>query len=90
MFISGNGIGDINGIIAKLDYIKQLGVDYIWLCPINSSPQVDNGYDISDYYNIDRLFGTMEDYKRLIAKSKELGMKVMLDLVLNHTSDEHE
>lgn len=87
---NGNGIGDINGIIKKLDYIKNLGVDYIWLSPINKSPQNDNGYDISDYYHIDPLFGTDDDYKQLISEANKLGLKVMLDLVLNHTSDQHE
>ncbi len=87
---TGNGIGDINGIISKLDYIKDLGVDYIWLSPINKSPQNDNGYDISDYYHIDPLFGDDDDYKRLIVEANKRDLKVMLDLVLNHTSDQHE
>ena len=87
---TGSGVGDINGIIEKLDYIKGLGVDYIWLSPVMKSPQADNGYDISDYYTIDPMFGTNEDYIRLIEESKKRGMKVMMDLVLNHTSDEHE
>lgn len=87
---TGNGIGDINGIIKKLDYIQELGVDYIWLSPINKSPQHDNGYDISDYYHIDPLFGTDEDYKQLILEANKRGLKVMLDLVLNHTSSDHE
>ncbi|WOO89605.1 alpha-glucosidase [Mollicutes bacterium LVI A0078] len=87
---TGNGIGDIKGIIKKLSYIKDLGVDYIWLSPINESPQKDNGYDISDYYHIDPLFGTDDDYKQLISEANKLGLKVMLDLVLNHTSDQHE
>lgn len=87
---NGDGIGDINGIISKLDYLQDLGVDYIWLSPANKSPQHDNGYDISDYYDIDPMFGTLGDYKRLIAEADKRGMKLMLDLVLNHTSDEHE
>ncbi len=87
---NSNGYGDIKGIIAKLDYIKELGVDYIWLSPINKSPQRDNGYDIADYYEIDPLFGTKADYKQLIDECKKRGMEVMLDLVLNHTSDQHE
>lgn len=87
---TGNGFGDINGIINKLDYIKDLGVDYIWLSPINKSPQNDNGYDISDYYHIDPLFGTDEDYKHLITEANKRGLKVMLDFVLNHTSNQHE
>lgn len=86
---TGNGIGDINGIIEKLDYLKELGVDYIWLSPICVSPQKDNGYDISDYYNIDSMFGSKEDYYNLISEAKKRNIKVMMDLVLNHTSDEH-
>ncbi len=87
---NGDGIGDINGIISKLDYIKNLGVDYLWLSPINKSPQYDNGYDISDYYEIDEIFGTKDDYINLIKQTEMRDMKVMLDLVLNHTSSEHE
>lgn len=87
---TGNGIGDIKGIIEKLDYIKELGVDYIWLSPICKSPQNDNGYDIADYYTIDPLFGNNEDYENLIKEAKNRGMKIMMDLVLNHTSDQHE
>lgn len=87
---TGNGIGDIEGIISKLDYLKELGVDYLWLSPICKSPQNDNGYDISDYYTIDPLFGTNEDYERLIKEAGERGIKIMMDLVLNHTSDQHE
>lgn len=87
---TGNGYGDINGIIEKLDYLKDLGVDYLWLSPICKSPQRDNGYDIADYYTIDPLFGDNKDYETLLAKAKEKGMKIMMDLVLNHTSDEHE
>ncbi len=87
---SGNGFGDIRGIIEKLDYIKALGVDYLWLSPINESPQKDNGYDIANYYEIDAMFGTKKDYEDLIMEAKKRGMKVMLDLVLNHTSDQHE
>lgn len=87
---TGNGYGDIQGIISKLDYIRGLGVDYIWISPINCSPQRDNGYDISDYYDIDPLFGNKDDYKQLIEECKKRDMKVMLDLVLNHTSDQHE
>lgn len=87
---NADGIGDLQGIIEKLDYLQQLGVDYIWISPINTSPQYDNGYDIADYYGIDPMFGTIEDYQQLIAQANERGIKVMLDLVLNHTSDEHE
>ncbi|MFR1448452.1 MAG: alpha-glucosidase [Beduini sp.] len=86
---SGNGFGDINGIIEKLDYLKNLGVDYLWLSPCCKSPQKDNGYDIADYRQIDPLFGTNEDYLRLIKEAKKRNMKVMMDLVLNHTSDQH-
>ncbi|MGL4589085.1 MAG: alpha-glucosidase [Mycoplasmatales bacterium] len=87
---TGSGIGDINGIIKKLDYLKDLGVDYLWLSPICLSPQNDNGYDIADYYHIDPIFGTDEDYFQLIAEAKKRNIKIMLDLVLNHTSSEHE
>ncbi len=90
MDTNNDGIGDIKGIISKLDYLKNLGVDYIWLSPINTSPQHDNGYDIADYYGIDPMFGTKEDYFLLIKEAKERGIKIMLDLVLNHTSSEHE
>ena len=86
---TGSGYGDINGIIEKLDYLKELGVDYIWLSPCCKSPQHDNGYDISDYRQIDERFGTNEDYERLIQEAKKRGMKIMMDLVLNHTSNEH-
>ncbi len=84
-----DGIGDIQGIISKLDYIKSLGVDVIWLSPIYKSPMDDNGYDISDYLKINPMFGTMEDAKQLIEKVHEKGMKIIMDLVINHTSDEH-
>lgn len=87
---TGNGYGDINGIIEKLDYLKNLGVDYIWLSPCCKSPQKDNGYDISDYMKIDELFGTNEDYENLIAEANKRDIKIMMDLVLNHTSDQHE
>lgn len=87
---TGTGFGDINGIILKLDYLKELGVDYIWLSPINKSPQHDNGYDISDYYEIDEIFGNKDDYRNLIVEAETRGMKIMLDLVLNHVSSESE
>ena len=86
---NGDGIGDLNGIISQLDYIKSLGVDIIWLCPVYQSPNDDNGYDISDYYNIMDDFGTMEDFDRLLAGMKERGLRLIMDLVANHTSDEH-
>ena len=84
-----DGIGDINGITQKLQYLKDLGVDVIWLSPVYQSPMDDNGYDISDYYKINPMFGTMSDLKYLIKKTHELGMKLIMDLVINHTSDEH-
>ncbi|CAH0551358.1 unnamed protein product [Brassicogethes aeneus] len=85
-----NGIGDLQGIISKLDHLKDAGVTATWLSPIYKSPGVDQGYDISDYRDIDPIFGTLEDFKQLLAKAKELGIKVILDYVPNHTSDEHE
>ena len=87
---NGDGIGDIPGIISKLSYLKDLGIDAIWLSPVYSSPGYDNGYDISDYKNINPEFGTMEDMERLISRAKRLGIKIIMDLVINHTSDEHE
>ena len=85
----GDGIGDIPGIISKLDYIKSLGVDAIWLSPVLKSPQDDNGYDISDYQDIDPMFGSLEDMKLLLAEANKRGLKILMDMVLNHTSDEH-
>lgn len=87
---NGDGIGDIPGIIDKLDYLKDLGVDIIWLSPCYQSPLADQGYDISDYYAIDPRFGTMEDMDRLIAEAKDRDMYILMDLVVNHCSDEHE
>lgn len=87
---NGDGIGDLRGIISKLDYLKNLGVDIIWISPIYCSPMVDQGYDISDYYNIDPRFGTMEDMQELIDKAKERNMYILMDLVVNHCSDKHE
>lgn len=84
-----DGIGDINGIIEKLTYLEKLGVDGIWLSPIYQSPMIDNCYDISDYYKIDPLFGTMADFEALIEKAKQLNIRVIMDLVVNHTSDQH-
>lgn len=86
---NGDGIGDIVGIIEELDYLKSLGVKVLWLTPIYVSPQNDNGYDISDYYNIDKMFGTLEDFKRLLEETHRRGMKLILDMVVNHTSTEH-
>ncbi|MCX8020154.1 MAG: alpha-glucosidase [Chitinophagaceae bacterium] len=85
----GDGVGDIRGIISRLDYIKSLGVDMVWLNPIYVSPQKDNGYDISDYENIDPVFGTMKDFEEMVKGFHERGIKVMMDMVLNHCSDEH-
>ncbi|MBQ1598934.1 MAG: glucohydrolase, partial [Lachnospiraceae bacterium] len=84
-----DGIGDLNGITEKLDYLKNLGVDILWLSPIYQSPNDDNGYDISDYRSIMTEFGTMEDFDRLLEQAHNRGMKLMMDLVVNHTSDEH-
>lgn len=86
---NGDGIGDIPGIISRLDYLQELGIDAIWLCPMYRSPQDDNGYDISDYQDIDLMFGTMRDMEELIVKARERGIRIIMDLVLNHTSDEH-
>ncbi len=86
----GDGVGDIKGIISKLDYIKSLGVDAIWVNPIYSSPNDDNGYDISDYKNIMKEFGTMDDFDNLLKGLHERGIKLVMDLVVNHSSDEHE
>lgn len=87
---NNDGIGDLNGITEKLDYLQYLGVDYIWITPFFISPQKDNGYDVADYYNIDPLYGTMEDFENLISEAKKHGIEIMLDMVFNHTSTEHE
>ncbi len=87
---NGDGIGDIRGIISKLDYLKELGVDVIWLSPVYKSPNDDNGYDISDYKDIHEDFGTMADFDELLAEAKSRGISIIMDLVINHTSDEHE
>ena len=87
---NNDGIGDLNGITAKLDYLKELGITLIWVCPIFKSPMDDNGYDISDYYDVNPEFGTKEDLERLIKEAEKRGIKIILDLVINHTSDEHE
>ena len=86
---NGDGIGDIPGIVEKLDYVKSLGVDAIWLSPVFQSPQDDNGYDISDYQNIEPMFGTLADMEKLLAEANKRDIKIILDMVLNHTSDEH-
>ena len=87
---NGDGIGDLKGIIQKLDYLQDLGIDIIWLSPCYKSPLADEGYDISDYYSIDPRFGTMEDMEQLIAEAKKRSMYILMDLVVNHCSDEHE
>ncbi|EUJ17276.1 trehalose-6-phosphate hydrolase [Listeria aquatica FSL S10-1188] len=87
---NGDGMGDIPGITAKLDYLEKLGVDLIWINPFYPSPQNDNGYDISDYTGVDPRFGTMEDFDVLIYEAKKRSIGIMIDLVLNHTSTEHE
>lgn len=86
---NGDGIGDIPGIISRLDYLEDLGIDAIWLSPVYRSPQDDNGYDISDYQDIDPIFGSLEDMDRLISEAKKHRIRIIMDLVLNHTSDEH-
>ena len=90
MDTNGDGIGDIKGIISKLDYLKELGIDIIWLSPIYQSPFVDQGYDISNYYKIGEEFGTMEDFDTLLAETKKRGMHIIMDLVVNHCSSQHE
>jgi len=86
---NSDGIGDLQGIISKLSYLKNLGIDVIWLSPVYQSPMDDNGYDISDYLKIDPIFGTMKDMQELIKQTHDFGMKIIMDLVVNHTSDEH-
>ena len=85
----GDGVGDLKGIISRLDYLEELGIDGIWLSPVFQSPQADNGYDISDYCAIDPMFGTMQDMQELIDQAKQRGISIIMDLVLNHSSDEH-
>lgn len=87
---NGDGIGDLNGVIEKLDYLKELGIDYIWLTPFYISPQKDNGYDVADYYNIEPMFGTMEDFQNLIKEAEKRSIGIMLDMVFNHTSTKHQ
>ena len=86
---NGDGIGDLQGIIEKLDYLELLGIDMIWMCPIFASPQCDSGYDIKDYYQVDPIFGTMEDLECLIKEAKKRNIDIMFDMVFNHTSTEH-
>ena len=87
---NGDGIGDIKGIVEKLPYLKELGIDFIWICPFYPSPMKDNGYDVADYYGIDPCFGTMEDMDLLLKKAGESGIRVIVDMVLNHSSDQHK
>ena len=87
---NNDGYGDINGIISKLDYLKDLGIGIIWLSPIYESPLKDNGYDISDYYSINPLLGTMEDFDNLLKEANKRDIKIVMDLVINHTSDQHK
>ncbi|MEM1003052.1 MAG: alpha-amylase family glycosyl hydrolase, partial [Bacteroidota bacterium] len=87
---NGDGVGDLRGIISELDYLQSLGIDILWLSPIYRSPNDDNGYDISDYYKIMEEFGTMADFDELLEGIHQRGMKLLMDLVVNHTSDEHE
>jgi len=86
---NGDGIGDLGGITQKLDYLKELGVDVVWLSPVYQSPNDDNGYDISDYRAIMEEFGTMEDFDQMLSQAHSRGIKIVMDLVVNHTSDEH-
>ena len=87
---NGDGFGDLKGVTSKLDYLKELGVDYIWMTPFFISPQKDNGYDVENYYEIDPRYGTMEDFEELSREAKKRGIDLMLDMVFNHTSDRHE
>ena len=86
---NADGIGDLNGIRTKLDYLHELGINVIWLSPVYKSPNDDNGYDISDYQDIMDEFGTLEDFDKLLNEAHALGIKIVMDLVVNHTSDEH-
>ena len=87
---NGDGIGDIKGIISKLDYLKDLGINCVWLSPVYESPMDDNGYDVSDFYDVASDYGTLDDLFELIDELHKRDMKLIMDLVLNHTSDEHE
>src|SRR5687768_9979250 len=86
---NGDGVGDLKGITSKLDYLQSLGINAVWINPIYASPNDDNGYDISDYYSIMPEFGTMEDFDALLKGLHDRGIKLLMDLVVNHTSDEH-
>ena len=85
----GNGTGDLRGITSKLDYLAELGVDYLWITPFFPSPQNDNGYDVSDYRAVEPIFGTMDDFEELSREAKARGIGLMLDMVFNHTSTDH-
>ena len=87
---NGDGIGDLNGIRSRLDYLKDLGVDYLWITPFFLSPMNDNGYDVADYYSINPMFGTMDDADALIQEAADRGIGLMFDMVFNHTSTDHE
>src|SRR6478735_5518016 len=87
---NGDGIGDLPGIIHRLDYLKELGIQAIWLSPFNPSPMADFGYDVADYCDVDPMFGTMDDFKALLAACEERDIKLIIDLVPNHSSDDHE
>ena len=87
---NGDGIGDLRGIIGKLDYLKELGIDMIWISPIYQSPFIDQGYDISDYYKIAEEFGTMEEFDLLLEEAKKREIQIVMDLVINHCSSKHE
>ena len=87
---NGDGIGDLNGITQKLDYLKDLGVDYLWLTPVFVSPQKDNGYDVANYYELNPDYGTMEDLEKLIKEAESRDIGLMFDMVFNHTSTDHE
>ncbi|WP_016681499.1 alpha-amylase family glycosyl hydrolase, partial [Yersinia pestis] len=86
---TGNGYGDLAGVAQRLDYLQKLGVDAIWLTPVYVSPQVDNGYDVADYCAIDPAYGTLDDFKRLVAGAHQRGIRIIMDMVFNHTSTEH-
>ena len=87
---NGDGIGDLKGVLEKLDYLHELGITAIWFSPIYSSPNADNGYDIADYQSIMKEFGTMEDFDKIVEECRKRNIKVIMDLVVNHTSDEHK
>lgn len=87
---NGDGIGDLKGVLSKLEYIKSLGADAIWFSPLYVSPQADYGYDIADYKNINPEYGTLDDFRQVLERAHALGMRVIMDLVINHTSDKHE